>query len=253
MLAILITTISVLAAIQTSRGQDLPLKRFEVIRVDSAGFNRLPPPMRAFFAGPIPDRVRPVASIEEAARQLAFVPRLPMRKMPPELVITDPVRGQATIAVADLIEALQQSKIEDMSVPQDWNGVTVGLQQGAGLIADYGEFFIAQAPPMALDVPARFPLDQLFEVLFPIAGMNAADARNVRRKFAADPAVYFPIPPRYDMDIREVQLPSGSGLLLQNADKGGELVFMWSTTDRSYFLSGLMTEDEAIALANSLK
>lgn len=252
MQAILITTISVLAAMQTSQGQGLPLKRFEVIRIDPAGFNRLPPSMRPFFAGPIPDRARPVASIEEAGRQLAFVPRLPMRKMP-ELLITDPVRGQATIAVADLIQALQQSKIEDMSVPQVWNGVTVGLQQGAGLIADYGEFFIAQAPPMTLDAPAGFALDQLFEVLFRIAGINLADARNVRRKFAADPAVYFPIPPRYDMDIREVQLASGSGLLLQNADKGGELAFMWSTTDRSYFLSGLMTEDEAIALANSLK
>jgi hypothetical protein len=55
------------------------------------------------------------------------------------------------------------------------------------------------------------------------------------------------------MDIREVQLTSGPGLLVQNAGKGGELAFMWSTTDRSYFLSGLITEDEAIALANSLQ
>jgi hypothetical protein len=48
-------------------------------------------------------------------------------------------------------------------------------------------------------------------------------------------------------------MTSGTGLLLQNADKGGELAFMWSTGDRSYFLTGLVTEDQAIAIGNSLQ
>jgi len=250
MLAILITIVS-LGAFQAS--QTVALKRFEVIRIDSAGLNRLPSSLRVFFAGPIPDLARPVGSVEEAGRQLGFMPRLPALKMPSELLITDAVRGDSIIAVADLREALQQSKVGDLSVPQAWNGVTVELKQGAGLIADYGEFFIAQAPPMALGAPTGFAVDQFFEVLFRVAGINAADARDLRQKFAAGPAVYFPIPPRYEMDIREAQLRSGSGLLVQNADKGGELALMSSTGDRSYFLSGLMTEDEAIAMANSLR
>ena len=55
------------------------------------------------------------------------------------------------------------------------------------------------------------------------------------------------------MDIRGVKLTSGSGILLQNADKGGELALMWSDADRSYVVTGLMTETQAIALANSVK
>jgi hypothetical protein len=253
MLDMLIAIISVLASLQTSPAQTVELKRFEVIRIDSAGLIRLPSSLRVFFAGPLPDRARPIGNIEEAGRQLGFVPRLPSAKKPAELLITDPVHEDAKIVVADLTQALQQAKIEDVPVPQPWNGAIVGLQQGAGLIADYGEFFIAQAQPMTLAAPAGFVVDQFLEILFRVAGVSATDARSLRGKFAARPAVFFPIPPRYEMDIREVQLTTGSGLLLQNADKGGELVLMWSTVDRSYFLSGLMAEDEAIDMANSLR
>jgi hypothetical protein len=253
MLDMLIAIISVLASLQASPAQTVELKRFEVIRIDSSGLSRLPSSLRVFFAGPIPDRARPVRNVEEAGRQLDFVPRLPAAKMPPELLITDPVHEDAKIAVADMAQALQQARIADVSVPQGWNGAIVGLQQGAGLIADYGEFFVAQAPPMTLAAPAGFPVDQLLEILFRVAGVTATDARNLRGKFASRPAVFFPIPPRYEMDIREIPLTAGSGLLLQNAEKGGELVLMWSTGDRSYFLSGLMTEDEAIDMANSLR
>jgi hypothetical protein len=106
---------------------------------------------------------------------------------------------------------------------------------------------------MTLSAPDGFPLDQLMEIVSRLAGVSSADARTLRQKFASGPAIYFPIPPRFEMDIREVKLNSGSGLLIQNAEKGGELAFMWSTEDRSYFLSGLMKEQEAIALANSLR
>jgi hypothetical protein len=235
------------------QSQTVTLKRFDVIRVDSDGITKVPPALRNMFEGPVQNLARPVDNVEEAARRLGFTPRLPASKKPMELFITDAVRDDSKISVAELTEGLRQAKITDTSVPQAWNGVTVQLQQAPGLIADYGEFFIAQSPPMTLSAPDVLPLDQLLEVVFRLAGISSADARTLRQKFAASPALYFPIPPRYEMDIREVRLNSGSGLLLQNADKGGELAFMWSTEDRSFFLSGLMTEAEAIALANSLR
>jgi hypothetical protein len=76
-------------------------------------------------------------------------------------------------------------------------------------------------------------------------GINAPEARVLRDKFAATPSAFFPIPTRYDMDIRQVPMTSGPGLLLQNAAKGGELAFMWSIADWSYFLTGLITEDQS--------
>jgi hypothetical protein len=54
------------------------------------------------------------------------------------------------------------------------------------------------------------------------------------------------------MDNRQVEVTGGHGLILQNAEKGGELAFMWSTAERSYFLFGLLTEAQAIADANAL-
>jgi hypothetical protein len=160
---------------------------------------------------------------------------------------------EAKIVVAELTTALREARVSGVNVPQAWDGVSIGLQQGPGVLVDYGDFFIAQAPLLTLNPPAGFPLDEFVEILLRVAGMKAADAGNIRQKFKADPMAFFPIPPRYDMDIREVKLTPGTGLLLQNAEKGGELALMWSDADHSYVLTGLMTETQAIAIADSVK
>ncbi len=235
---------------QQSQNQ-FPLKRFEVIRVNPADIDRLPPSLRPIFVDPVPD-AEPVDSLDEAAKRAGFGPRLPKSAAMPQLGVIDPVRQQAQINVGDLTAALRDAKAGNVAVPPAWDGVVIGVEQMPGVLADYGKFFIAQAPPLTLNAPAGFPLDQLLETLFRVVGMNAAEARNLRQKFAANPAAFFPIPTRYEMDIREIRLTSGSGLLLQNGDRIGELALMWSSGDRSYFLSGLIPEDQAIAIANSI-
>jgi len=55
------------------------------------------------------------------------------------------------------------------------------------------------------------------------------------------------------MDIHEVRLNSGSGLLLQNGSKIGDLALVWSTADHIYFLTGGLTETQVIELANSIQ
>ena len=252
MLRVLPAIISLVAAMQSAQLQTLSLKRFEVIRIETSGIQRLPDGVRDIFTGPVSGLARPVRNLEEAARQVGFTPRLPASPMPQEVLVMSPVNNQPKIAAADLQNELRRADV-DVPVPQDWDGVTLAIQQGAGLLADYGDYFIAEAPPMTLSAPAGFRMDQFIEVLFRLAGLNSADATKLRQKFMAGPALYFPIAPKYDMDIREVQLTTGTGLLLQNAEKGAELAFMWSTADRSYFLSGFLTEAAAIALANSIK
>lgn len=93
-----------------------------------------------------------------------------------------------------------------MTVPQAWDGVVINVRQNSGVLAGYGDFFFAQAEPLTLNAPAGFPLDQFLEVLFRVVGVKAPEARNLRQKFAANPAAFFPIPTRYEMDIREVRL-----------------------------------------------
>jgi hypothetical protein len=91
------------------------------------------------------------------------------------------------------------------------------------------------------------------EVILRIIGVGAKDASALREKFAANAAAFFPIGSRYDMDIHEVRLNSGPGILLQNADKVGEIAFAWSSADRSYFITGQLTEAQVIEIANSLQ
>ena len=223
--------------------QAIKLKRFEIVRVDPAGMNRLPPSLRAIFAEPVPD-AEPVASLNEAATRAGFTPRLPKSATPLQIGVTDPVHADARIEIAALNQALRDGTVTNVTVPQDWDAVTIAIEQGRGVLADYGDFLIVQAPPLTLNTPSGFPLDQF---------VNGPDARMLREKFAANPAVFFPIPIRYEMDIHEVRLNSGSGLLMQNASKIGDLALVWSTTDHIYFLSGGLTETRIIELANSIQ
>ena len=232
--------------------QPVALKRFEVLRVDRDDIERLPSSLRGIFANPSPD-AEAVATADEAAARAGFTPRLPNSTAKPEFGVTDSVRGEATIHIAELSAALRDAKVSDMPIPQAWDGVAITVQQGSGILADYGGFFIVQAPPLTLTVPSGFPLNRLMEATFRILGINAMEASKLRDRFAANPAAFFPIGTRFEMDIHEVRLNSGSGVLLQNGDKIGELALAWSTADRSYFITGQLTEARAIEIANSIK
>jgi hypothetical protein len=232
--------------------QTLSLKRFEVLRVDPDEIRRIPGSVRAVFMSPVPDG-EPVKNLEEATKRAGFIPRLLKSPSVSQFVVTDPVDISVKITVSELSAALRESKVGDIAVPQQWDGAVLTVHQDRGILTDYGDYLIAQAPPLSLKAPLGFSIDQFFEILFRIAGLDAAKARVLRQDFAANPASFFPIAGRYDMDNRQVRLRSGSGLLLQNAEKGGELALLWSDGERSYFLSGLLSEDQAIAAGNALQ
>jgi hypothetical protein len=241
-----------LLALALQSPQSVALKRFEVLRVSAGDMERLPASLRPIFVDPTPD-AEPVDSLDQATTRAGFTPRFPKSANKPQLGVIDPVRAEARIAVADLNAALRDAKATNVAVPQEWDGIAITIEQGRGILADYGDFLITQAPPLTFNAPSGFPLDQFIEVLFRVVGMNAPDARTLRQKFTANPAAFFPIPSRYDMDIHEVRLNSGSGLLLQNAGKVGELALAWATADRTYFVTGLLTEAQAIEVANSIQ
>jgi hypothetical protein len=247
----LTSTLLLIVAMTLQSSQTLVLKGFEVLRVSPDDLRKLPNSMRAFFVDPVPDGF-PVDSIEEAAKRVGFTPHVLSGKTPKRLFVTNPVNDEAKINVAVLTTALRDANVANVTVPADWDGVTIGLQQKAGVLIDYGDFYIAEGPPKTLTAPAGFPVAQCMELLFRVMGVAASESRSMRDAFATNAASYLPIAGRFDMDIRHVPMPSGSGLLLQNADKGGELAFMWTTGDRSYFLTGLVPEDQVIAIANSL-
>jgi len=232
--------------------QTFSLQRFEVVRVNPNDFARVPASMRTILNNVIPDG-QVVDGLDAAVKRAGFTPRILKSPAVSQFVVISPTKLDVSIRVDELTAALQNAKLSGVAIPQSWNGVVIKLRQDGGILTDYGDFFIAQSPPMTMLAPSSFPLDQFLEVLLRIAGIEAPLARTMRENFSKTPSAFVSIPGRYDMDNRQVPLASGSGLLLQNAEKGGELALMWSSGGRSYFLSGLLTEAQAVAAANDLQ
>ena len=230
----------------------IALKRFEVIRVDSPDIQRVPNDLRLIFADPVPD-AEVVKDLNDATTRVGFTARLPKGDKTPQFGVVAPVIEQMKINVAQLRTALADAKAADVMVPDSWEGVTIDIQQRRGVFTDYGNFFLVQAPLITLSMRSGFPADQFIEVLCRILGMDAQKSRAIRQRFAQTPMEFFPIPTRYDMDIHDVKLRAGTGSLLQNASKQGELALAWSDADRTYFMSGQLTEEQAIATANSIQ
>src|SRR5438034_11784897 len=174
-----------------------------------------------------------------------------MRCFPLGKPTTEP--GPRSGSIEALSQALRDGTVTNVTMPQDWEAVTIAIERGPGILADYGDFLIVQAPPLTLNTPSAFPLDQFVEVLFRVVGIDAPDARTLRQKFAANPAVLFPIPIRYEMDIHEVRLHSCSGWLLQSGGKSRDWALVWSAAAHIYFLTGGLTEAQVIELANSIQ
>lgn len=228
------------------------LKRFEIIRADQPDINRVPNDLRPIFADPVPDSEL-VSDLNEATRKAGFTARLPKSDKPPQFGVIAPIGEQLKINAGELRKALADAKATDVTVPDSWDGVTIEMQQKRGIFADFGKFFLVQAPTQTFTMRSGFALDQFVEVLCRILGMNAVQARSIRQSFMAAPMAFFPIPRKYDLDVHQVKLRAGSGTLFQNGSRQGELALAWSDADRSYFLSGQLTEAQAVATADSIQ
>lgn len=223
--------------------------RFDVLSASGSDFDALPMSVRPLLKYPHPAET-PAASLAEATRIAGFVPHLPQLLHNPKLSTIDPMTTESRIHVADLRTALDLARVGDVIVPDDWDGSVVGMQISGGIGARYNneDVYLAQRLPVTWSTSPDLPLGEVMEVLFRIVGINAAEAADLRNRFAAGPGDFLHVAPRYHLQPREVQLQTGRALLL----KGSRLMLIWSTPDRCYFLSGSLSEGRIIAIANSV-
>jgi hypothetical protein len=260
---LLILFISALAWLRTS---DVPSyaslrpTRFDLLPVGREELSALPASVRGFLLYANPPEI-PVSDFAEAVRHAEFEPRLPLynglgRPLPsPKLSVVAPIHTKATIRIGELHAALTRIRGADLLVPRTWDGVILEMNISAGIVADYGRIRLGQRLPLEFRAPDDFPVDRFLEVLFRIGGMNTDVATALRKRYHERPADFLLVAPRYRISPREVQVASGTAVLLRYADDGLErLTLAWTARDRAYFLSGApLTEVEAIAIANSLK
>lgn len=106
-----------------------------------------------------------------------------------------------------------------------------------------------------LVAPPDFDAAHLVEVTFRIFGVNRQDARLLSERFAANPAWFLGIPQDDEVTIQEVSLRSGRGMYIEDFNEQGRserAALVWSTSDRVYVLSGNMSRQRAILVADSI-
>jgi hypothetical protein len=227
------------------------LRSFDAVRVD---LSRVP-----LSVSITSNDVQQTAATLEHAEQLAgFRPMLPPRGLladsPAQTVVTSPISVRQVVRVRELEAGLAEAGANEVPVPAEWEGVTLQMSIGPLVIAEYnGEVQIVQAKPIELQVPADFPLEKFAEAAFRCAGMSWWQARAMGEKFAANPAWLLDIPEDEVVQIEEVPLRAGGGLLVEDPIEGGgwRVTVLFSTADRIFAVSS-GSREQSIRIANSL-
>jgi len=193
-----------------------------------------------------------VQDVVEAERIAGFRPLLPPPDVipgTPELKVIKHEVMSSTVRVADLERALAASGVTGVRVPREWEGVTLRVERGPVIDADYedAKMGISQSPPFRLITPSGFQVGQFMEIAYRVFGKSAADARDLSRKFVENPAWMLVIP---HATVREVPWKGGRAV----AAGGQGMCFFWNTSDRIFVIGAQkMDPDFGVAVANSVQ
>jgi hypothetical protein len=228
----------------------LSLGRIEVVRSTR---NDLPQPFNPFDWKEDNDAPIAVHDAAEAERIAGFRPLLPQAGVvpgTPKLTVSKRGVMSATVKVADLERALAAAGVAGVRVPQDWEGVTLRVERGPEISAEYADarMGMSQSAPLKLTTPSGFPVGEFMEIAYRLYGKSAADARDLSRKFIANPA-WMLVFPGHDT-VREVSWKGGRAI----AAGGQGMCFFWNTSDRLFIIGAQKMDPEfGVAVANSLR
>ena len=249
----IVGTILVLAALPWPRAaaqrlrDRLTLVRVEVVPVAQDNLR----PEKLFDFKEEGDEPISVQDAVEAERIAGFRPLLPPPDVvagTPELKVVKHEVMSSTVRVADLERALAASGVTGVRVPREWEGVTLRVERGPVINADYedAKMGISQSPPFRLITPSGFQVGQFMEIAYRLFGKSAPDARDLSRKFVENPAWMLVIP---HATVREVPWKGGRAV----AAGGQGMCFFWNTSDRIFVIGAQkMDPDFGVAVANSV-
>lgn len=196
--------------------------------------------------------------LDETEQMAGFRPNLPAGVLSavPSLTVTGPIVLDQTIRIHDLEAALVKEGATDVRVAPEWEGVTLHAVIGPMVAADYpGEVQILQIRPFSLTMPSGFSLERFAEAAFRSIGVNSRDAAAMARKFAANPAMLFDIPPDEVVSVQELSLVNGPAMLTEEYDEDTHAIaretVIRSTTDRIYAVMS-PSRDLCIKIASAL-
>jgi len=213
------------------------LNRVDIVRLD---LSKLPLHMEVTTNG----LEQSAQNVEEAESKAGFKPYLPspgVLPADPRITVTGPISVVQTIHVRDIESALSKVGATDAHVPAEWEGVQLRTEIGPMVEADYADSVqILQARPAELSLPSGFALEHFAELAFRSIGVSLWEARAMARKFAANPPWLLEISPDAVVNVQEVTLRAGAGLLTEELDEKGRVkraTVTWSTSERMYSVS----------------
>jgi hypothetical protein len=201
--------------------------------------------------------VPPIAvnDVEQARGRVHYDPRLPHAGVlsgNPRLSTTFGLSGGTVVKTAVLQNALQAVGITDVTVPAQWDDAQLTLHTSAVVIAEWPDIIFAQSLPLTLSAPPGFDFPAFSAIMLRVLGVEPADAQRLAVQMGTTPAWIAPIDSDFNKfaNIEEVQLASGPGTLVQESDR---VSLVWSVPDRVYLISGKLSRELAIAMANAVQ
>ena len=238
--------------------QFVMLSRVEVIRVD---VDQVPDDIKAALSAHIvtsPGQPQSASDVAEASRNVGFPVRLPLTTVlagTPKLSTLGSLTAQIDLDVDALKRGLDRVGATDLNIPADWMNARIIVFVSRSAIAEWHELTLMQAQPVFVSAAPNVQLRQLAEIGLRILGVSPHPAKELAKRMSSNPGVLLAIPKDEAATIREVALRTGTGTLIHSLEDDGSIQrteLIWATSDRLYALSGRMSDELGIAVANSI-
>jgi hypothetical protein len=257
-------SLALLAALPAGRGlaqqfwQFLTVPKVTIVRVNPWP-EGVPSPQVNVIGRPLPPI--PAKDLEEARWRVHYDPRLPrpgVLATAPKLYTTFPISAGTTVHTADLELALRKTGVTGMPVPPAWEGARLAVHTSPMVIAEWPDAALVQSLPLTLTAPAGFDFAAYSALVLRIVGVDPVEAARLAQRGGTAPPWLAPLSRDFDRkgEIEEITLTSGPATLLQQFTWDGStsrITITWTAPDRVYVLTGTLTRDLAIALANAVQ
>ncbi len=153
---------------------------------------------------------------------------------------------EVRVNVNELEAAARYARLFDVHFPRAWDGARIAVHSSPIVTADYMNFQLIQAMPLAITTPPDFDLGAFTERVLRIGGLDPSAARSFSTQMAAAPFALVAVSPDEEMTMRHVRLRAGEGTLVHDLNEDGSLqrtTLVWSTRDRQYAISSDLSDE----------
>lgn len=207
--------------------------------------------------------VEPVGSVEEAAAQAGFTPRIPALLSGASLAVQPASTAEYTInqpRLQTLIDGLGM----DVQIPPSTDGQTVKVEVPPAVIATLGcppvksdEDLpedctgLVQLPSPAVSAPDELDLRAMGEAVLQFLGLPAEEAREMSQRIDWTTTLVLPIPQDEGITHQDVNVDGVTGTLVTAEEEEGAML-LWVKDGVMYALRAPDGADAALQIANSI-